>query len=285
MSQSLVSTRNRISLSSGQRDEYALLAWIGSVGLHAAIVVAMLFTFTRALDIVDQTPMVPVDLVTLGPKTNVMAMVKAVKAPPKDVPVPTPPAPEQMQVPVPTPAPPQAAEPAPPKPDQAVKAEPTPTPQAKPKPPTPDKQKSQDQQLAALLNKLTAPTAAPKNVKTADHTVKGVGAMNQMVADLQSSLASQIYQCWSPPIGAPRADELVVEFDLFLNPDGSVARPPQLTAQFAAAALADPYTKAAADAARRAIYQCAPYKLPADRYSQWKEIYPFHFDPRQMMGQ
>jgi outer membrane biosynthesis protein TonB len=285
MSPSIVDTRNRISLSSGQRDEYSLLAWIGSVGLHAIIVLAMLFTVARTLDIVDQTPVVPVDLVTLGPKTNVMAMVKAVKAPPKDVPAPAPPQPDQIKTPVPTPAPPQEAEPSPPKPQEMAKAEPTPTPQAKPKPAAPDKQKSQDQQLAALLNKLTAPAATPKNVKTGPRTTPGIGAQNQMVADLQSSLASQIYACWSPPVGAPKAEELVVEFDLFLNPDGSVARPPQLTAQFAAAAATDPYTRAAADSARRAIYQCAPYKLPADRYSQWKEIYPFHFDPRTMMGQ
>jgi hypothetical protein len=72
---------------------------------------------------------------------------------------------------------------------------------------------------------------------------------------------------------------------LFLNPDGSVARPPQLVGDSAANAAGNPYTRAAAEAARRAIYECAPYKLPANRYDQWKEINPFHFDPRQMMGQ
>ncbi|MEI9931780.1 MAG: hypothetical protein WDM89_14895 [Rhizomicrobium sp.] len=45
------------------------------------------------------------------------------------------------------------------------------------------------------------------------------------------------------------------------------------------------YTRASASAAQRAIYTCQPYKLPSDRYSQWREISPFHFDPRQMMGQ
>ena len=79
--------------------------------------------------------------------------------------------------------------------------------------------------------------------------------------------------------------ELVVDFDLFLNQDGSVARAPQLTASSQSAASSDSFTKAAADAAQRAIYECAPYKLPSDRYSQWREINPFHFDPRQMMGQ
>jgi hypothetical protein len=45
------------------------------------------------------------------------------------------------------------------------------------------------------------------------------------------------------------------------------------------------YTRAAAEAARRAIFQCQPYKLPQDRYSQWREINPLRFDPRQMMNQ
>ena len=49
--------------------------------------------------------------------------------------------------------------------------------------------------------------------------------------------------------------------------------------------MGNPYTRAAAEAASRAIYQCAPYKLPAERYSEWQEINPLRFDPRQMMGQ
>jgi len=45
------------------------------------------------------------------------------------------------------------------------------------------------------------------------------------------------------------------------------------------------YTRAASEAASRAVYQCQPYRLPADRYSLWREINPLRFDPRQMMGQ
>jgi hypothetical protein len=145
--------------------------------------------------------------------------------------------------------------------------------------------KPQIDQVSALLNKLTAPAAAPSNAKAANRTVKGVGAMNAMVADLQDALRSQVQQCWSPQIGAPNAEEMIVDFDLILNQDGSVAQPPQLTASSQAAAASNPYTRAAAEAARRAIMECAPYKLPADRYNQWHEINPFHFDPSQMMGQ
>jgi len=41
---------------------------------------------------------------------------------------------------------------------------------------------------------------------------------------------------------------------------------------------------AAAEAASRAIYQCAPYNLPAKRYSDWRDI-NLRFDPREMMNQ
>ena len=51
--------------------------------------------------------------------------------------------------------------------------------------------------------------------------IQGIGAANAMTADLADALKSQIYQCWSPPVGAPNADDLVVDFDLSLNPDGT----------------------------------------------------------------
>jgi colicin import membrane protein len=70
-----------------------------------------------------------------------------------------------------------------------------------------------------------------------------------------------------------------VDFDVTLNRDGSVQRVTQLAGQSSSS-----YFAASAAAARRAIVDCAPYKLPADQYDQWQEIDPFHFDPRQMMG-
>jgi outer membrane biosynthesis protein TonB len=284
MSPSTTTTRNRISLSTGVGGRQSALGWIGSIILHVALITATLFTFTHSLEITDQSPpSIPVDLVTIGQKTNITPMVKTEpKIEAKVTPQPIDPKDLMTQTPV---APPQEQQTqAAPPPDQSAE----PLPKAPPVPnirPQPAQKKPQVDQLSALLNKLTASAAAPSHARVSNRTVKGVGAMNAMVADLQDALRSQISQCWSPPVGAPHADELVVEFDLLLNPDGSVAQPPQLTANSAAAAASDPYTRASAEAARRAIYECAPYKLPADRYSQWHEINPFHFDPSQMMGQ
>jgi hypothetical protein len=171
-------------------------------------------------------------------------------------------------------------EPAPKPPPPRPKVQPTPQPKAA----EPKKEDFDVNKVMALLDKREAAQKPASSARVADKTIKGFGPQTAMTMDLQDSLRSQIQQCWNPPVGAPDPRELVVQFDLFLKPDGSVAQPPQLSGESESAAAHDSFTRAAAEAARRAIYTCAPYKLPADRYSQWQEI-TLNFDPRQMMGQ
>ena len=280
-------TRLDVSVEGGPTGRAGLIA---SAVLHAGIIAATLYTFSHStLQFADQAPpVVPVDLVTIGEKTNLMPTVreqpkleKQEIQPPQHLDALQPVTPPKVEEAEPAPAPDHVA-------SEPVLKKPVPLIQPKVKPqtqPLAEKKKPAEEDFSSLLNKLTAPSAAPKNARIANRTTQGFGAQNAMTMDLVDSLRNQIAQCWSPPIGAPRGEELVVEFDLFLNQDGSVARAPQLTASSQSAAASDTYTRAAADAAQRAIYECAPYKLPADRYSQWREINPFHFDPRQMMGQ
>ena len=243
--------------------------------LHAALVGATYFTWSRMLDTSPESHAVPVDLITITEKTNVAAM-----APPP------PPTPPKIEVPQPTieaPPPPQLEQvepaPEPPMPQFKIKPEPKKV-EDQPKPPDQPPKKQTSQDFAALLNKLTATPKTPPNAKVGPRVVQGIGAANAMTADLADALKSQIYQCWSPPVGAPNANDLVVDFDLTLNPDGTPGR-----ATSDALSSGNPYTRAAAEAARRAIFQCQPYKLPQDRYTQWREISPLRFDPRQMMNQ
>ncbi len=271
---------------------------IGSLLLHAAVVAATLFTWQHRLDITDETPpVVPVELVTIGDKTNIKAVAPKqddVKLPEKDTTVEaqkadaTIPPPEQMATPdVEVAPPPPKPEPAPP--PQQAKSEPVvaakpapPVPRMRPRPPPPKKKKANFDvnKIMALLNKEKPSSASRARGQTGEHARKGIGAQTAMTMDLVDALRNEIAQCWSPPVGAPNPESLVVSFELFLNPDGSVARPPQLTGQSGNG----PYIQAAIGAARRAIYTCAPYKLPADRYGQWRDI-TLTFDPRQMMGQ
>ncbi len=286
MSPSQSIARNRISAASLAGDRRSPFGLLGAVLLHGCVIAATMFSFAHRLDITDESPpVVPVDLVRIADKTDIAPMVqKNVEVQePKVNPITAPPVVTEP----PKIAPPQAE--AAPLPDTApsqplVKAKVTPrvVPILKPKPPAPEaKAKFDIDSLAALLDKKAA-QSAPAKARVGDRDIKGFGAQSAMTMDLVDSLRSQISRCWSPPVGAPSAADLVVDFDLFLNPDGSVAQPPQLIGN---SSSGNPYARAAAEAARRAIYECAPYKLPADRYSQWREINPFHFDPRQMMGQ
>jgi outer membrane biosynthesis protein TonB len=239
---------------------------VGTALLHVGVVASMLFTWAHKLDFADQsTPIVPVDLVTVADKTNIAPQAPQI-APDKLAP---PTLPDMLEPPpqvVPEPKI-EVAPAAEKKPEKAKPAE-------KPKP-----DKFDINNIIASLNK----HAPPPNSKAANRAVKGVGPQSGMTADLATMLQSEIYRCWSPPVGAPHPEKLIVSFVLLLNRDGSVAQPPQLTSESAAAA-SDPYMRAAAEAGRRAIYTCAPYKLPPERYSQWQSV-EITFDPRMLMGQ
>jgi hypothetical protein len=270
--------------ASVERHEQGGLGVLVSVLLHAGIIFGALITFQQTrLELADQSPpVVPVDLVTIAQKSNIAPEVRVAPKLKEDTIQP-----QKFDLPQFKPAPVET-EPAPSEEAELRPLRAKPEPARKPKPQRmveqPQKKES-EQDFSALLNKLTAPTSAPRNAKVASRDIKGFGAESAMTLDLSDALSNQISRCWNPQIGAPRSDEMIVDFDLFLNPDGSVAQPPQLTASSRLAAASDPYTRAAADAARRAIYQCQPYRLPADRYSLWHEINPFHFDPSRMMGQ
>ncbi len=233
-----------------------------SLALHCAIVASFLFTWSHTLDIVDATPVVPVDLVTLADKTNVAPMTTE------------PPKPEEEQTP-------DAVEPQqkPPQPEEVAPAfDKTPIPKPPPKAQEKPKEKFDINNIMALLDKKKPAKTAEKG-RNGPQTVKGIGAQDAMTADLRSLLQSQIYKCWSPPVGSPRPDQLTVEFQLYLRLDGTIAQPPKLTAT--GISSGDPFMRAAVEAARRAIYTCAPYRLPVERYGQWQSVI-FVFDPRDM---
>jgi hypothetical protein len=293
MSQSLNLARNKLlgpridpSIEPGLPGRSGLVA---SAVLHTAIIVATLVTFSHAkLDIEDKAPpIVPVDLVSIGQKTNIE---ETVREKPKEVQIQVqPPRQDELQTQVPqlpekvevAPPPVQpAAEPVIPKP------RPTPLPKQRLQPAPEPKKKKSDEDFSALLNKLTAPSAVSKNARVASRTQRGFGAQNAMTMDLEDALRNQIEQCmnWGLVASAPNAQNIVVSVDLTLNPDGSVAQRPQLESESASEAAQDPYVRAAAEAAMRAIHVCAPYKLPAERYADWRDSV-VRFSPRDILGQ
>ena len=243
-----------------------------AVLLHAALIAVTLFTWQHKLEITDESPAsVPVDLVTIADKTNITPTVA-----PEAKPVPQP----QVAQPAPTTppplvTPPPTAEAAPePLPKITPKPEPTPQPTAiKPQvQPKPEQKKPKASDIDTLLAGLTTPPPKPHNGKPSNLTTPGAGDMTAMNADLASMLKSQVKPCWTYMSGAPHADRLITKFRIQLGRDGNVVGQPQLAAESAAAQAGDPYMRAANEAALRAIMTCGPYKLPLDRYDQWRDF-------------
>lgn len=221
--------------------------------LHAGLVVALFVSFSKPLDLPgEQLSVVPVDLVTIGEETNIAAMVKKEDNTPPDV--------KEQQ---PEPAP----EVAPPKFDVS--------PEAKPEPKKEEKKKFNIDDIIKSL-----PSKKPTNAKAGPQTVNAVGLGTSLTADLASVLYSQIRRCWSPPTGVMNAENLIVTYDIYLDKAGAVSGEPKLLSEGAS-----PNTPrdAANQAAYRAIKGCAPYKLPANRYNEWRH-FSFRFNPRDAIN-
>ncbi|HTW35001.1 MAG TPA: hypothetical protein VMD53_10320 [Rhizomicrobium sp.] len=274
MSPSRSTTRIRISLASGAGSQSSPIGLIGAVALHLAVIVVTLFTWEHRLDIVQESPpVVPVDLVTVAQKTNIAPTIRPQpKVEPEHIQTPPPPELSMQTPPLPQPT------------ELAPDVKPTPAPKVKPPPPPQKKEMSLNDILNAAMK---TPAAHPQqqNAKVAQIAHKGFGTQDANTMDLRDMLKNDIEQCWSPPAGAPHPEQLIVSFHLNLNPDGSVAGSPQLTAESAAAAAGNPFMRAAADAARRAIFVCAPYKnLPPNRFADWRDSV-VQFDPRDLADQ
>lgn len=232
------------------------LGFPASLALHLCVIASFFITWTHKFEIADSAPVVPVELVTLADKTDIAPMA-AEQPKPEDEPV-------QNDT--------QARE----TPAEEIAPADEQKPMPKPAPPKPKDQFDADNILALLDKKKKPPPQ--QTGKPGQQNIKGFGAQDQMTADLKAMLKGQVYKCWSPPVGAPHPEKLTVEFQMTLRRDGTVAQ-----ADLYATGLprSDPFMRAAAEAARRAIYTCAPYKLPADRYEHWQS-FTFVFDPRDM---
>lgn len=242
------------------------------------------------------------------PKT-VAAVIKELPVPepapvaPPEPPKPEPPKPEPVAkpLPAPEPAPQPIAEPAPkPKvePKKPVeKANTPPAPRVKPKPPKKiakkkprkpkvvkkkkkPKPKFNADRIAALLNKLPGDPqeAAPETSGRSKESTLRVASLDQLVTRSEMEyLRQQISRCWSPPVGIEGAENLAVKVKLNLRRDGSLAAAPIVLN------TGPTGFDVAADAAVRAVNECAPFDMPGEKFDAWAEVI-FNFDPRFMLG-
>jgi hypothetical protein len=209
---------------------------------------------------------------------------KPVEAPPPPEPKPEP-KPEPAPVPQPKPQPPQPE----PQPPQEAQAEPLPLPPQKPKPPKPDKpppKPQQDNDFASVLKNLEklknqrqqTAEAPPDEAAPEPDQAPSSPLEAPLSASEIDGVREQVRRCWITNPGAPIDSLGQIGIRAHFNQDGSLAGPPTI---IDTSRMSDPFYRAQAEAAMRALQRCQPYQMPAKKYSTWKTI-DFYFDPKEM---
>jgi outer membrane biosynthesis protein TonB len=175
-------------------------------------------------------------------------------------------------------------------------------PKSQPAPPSQTKREFDADRIAALLNRdpKAGDMAAQQGPKEPWHKPSSLqdqlAGLDQHVAPPRETLGApggqdarmsaseidyfrqQISRCWTPPVGGLGGEEIVVKLHIELKQDGTLVRAPEL-----ANSSSSPFFTAAADAAMRAVFQCQPYTMPAEKFSLWHDML-LNFDPRRMYG-
>lgn len=269
-----------------------------SLFVHAGIIAAGMIYLPRAAQMFEAAPIIPIDIVTLGEMTSVRARAPepvpepeeaADEASLEDEIVAPPPAPE------PEPEPEQVAEVIDAEPQsvpEPVAPEPEPEPEPE-EPPAPVRQPPQrtvqppptrpaEPSLADLLGNLERQVADARSdagapAQGAERSAVGSGTTD--TADLATLIRSQTYRCWRTVADMPNPENLGVIVEVRLNRDGSLSGPPRVKDLGRIQGSGNSFWLTAAERAQTAVLDCAPYSLPAERYSQWRLIeVNFHVD-------
>ena len=287
------SSRTRSS-DNGQRVRGFFL----SLFVHAGIIAAGLIYLPRAAQMFDAAPIIPIDLVTLGEMTSVRARAPEPEPEPEEAaeevtvdeeiaapPPPPEPEPEPEQAPEIIDVTPEAVpEPEPVIPEPEVEPEQPPPPVRQPPQRTvqPPPTRPAEPSLADMLGNLERQVAAARTDagapdQGAQREAVGTGATN--TADLATLIRSQTYRCWRTVADMPNPENLGVIVEVRLNRDGSLSGSPRVKDLGRIQASGNSFWLTAAERAQTAVLDCAPYNLPADRYSQWRLIeVNFHVD-------
>lgn len=124
----------------------------------------------------------------------------------------------------------------------------------------------------------------PQPVHTTAHHASGaqVPVSANLTSAEMDALRQQLARCWNLPTSAKNAQDLVVDLDVTVNPDRTVAS----AAIVDQGRMSDPIYAAAARSALRAVRapECTPLELPPEKYQEWQSM-SIRFDPKEMLGQ
>jgi len=129
--------------------------------------------------------------------------------------------------------------------------------------------------LDAALPRGAPPRAARGTLNTAARSDP------RAAAAIAAAIRAQVTPCWNLPVGAATAGKVTTLLRLDINRDGSIAGRPAIVGQTGVTAANADFARAVAETARRAVLRCAPLKLPADQYDQWKAV-EINFDPTNL---
>ena len=171
-----------------------------------------------------------------------------------------------------------------PEPQQVATRAPKVTPKSKPRPPS----RFQISKVAALLDK------RQEEEKSIGDILEEKGydqpqpmtqiEIEQQMMTLGQAVAKQIYdrKCWNVPAGARDAENLLIIVQVWLRPDGTMARPPEVKDQGRMNQPGQEFYRTAAESALRAVRKCVPYELPKEKYELWREM-ELYFDPKEFL--
>ena len=277
--------------------------------LHLTVILVLVVGLPSLVSVEDAPPPIPVELVTLSEEDSPPPKPepKPVEAKPQPRPEPKPePDPERPTVPANLPKP--APQPAPipePEPEELVVPEPDdePAPEAiaepekapPPKPPSkpkikatvrakPEPEKEEEDRLTTILRNVDKlrrqQSPAEETPATATQSAEQPPTSRIEQATLARLIASQMARCWRIDPGARAAENLVIVIRVTLDRSGEVMRIAFVEQDRFSS---DAFYRSAAENARRAILECAPFDLPAKRYEVWREM-TLRFDPARMFG-
>jgi outer membrane biosynthesis protein TonB len=144
-------------------------------------------------------------------------------------------------------------------------------------PPVKTKHDFNPDKIAELLDR-RAPSRKQNPGETKSNATIGAtkGDQNMLSMDELVALARHVEKCWNVLPGVGNIERAAVELRIQMNPDGTLAAPPQVLNR-----SNSPAFQATAESAVRAVIACQPYKmLSAGKYNFWKDMI-FNFAPPQ----
>lgn len=162
---------------------------------------------------------------------------------------------------------------------QVDKEEPKPLPPKKP--PLPKQPKFEPDKIAALLDQRAPQRAAitGNEVNTIPSMGTALGNASQLSQSELDALRSRLMGLWNPPVGIKNPEAYVIRVRIQLSKSRSLSAPPILLSHGQ-----DAIWEAAAASALRAVMRGQPYDmLKPEHYDTWKDI-EVTFDPREMFG-